>query len=131
MNRQRHQEIAIRNCSAPRLREDPARGFEPDSYFYIQNARQILDKTQIDLRRDPPLDKFSICAQIGAPEIWRWRGGSIEIFALGNRVYGERDASLALPRLDPATLTRFVEESKPQGRTAWLRSLRDWARQGI
>lgn len=135
-------DLDVRNLGSTTFkREDLARGFEPDSCFYIQNAERIHGRTRIDLRADPPpdlvieidithpsLDKFPIYAQIGVPEIWRWNGAAMAIFALENGTYAERDASLTLPPLDRATLTRFVEESKSERRTAWLRSLRDWAR---
>lgn len=132
----------VRNLGSTTFRrEDLARGFEPDSCFYIRNAERIGGKTRLDLRTDPPpdlvieidithpsLDKFPIYAQLGVPEVWRWNGARMEIFALEGGTYVERDASPALPRLDRATLTRFAEESRSRKRTAWLRALRDWAR---
>src|SRR5579885_1128764 len=66
-------------------RSDLARGFEPDSCFYIKNEVLIRGKQEIDLSIDPPpdlvieidltsraLDKLSLYAQIGVPEIWRY-----------------------------------------------------------
>jgi hypothetical protein len=37
--------------------------------------------------------------------------------------------SVAFPRLTRQVLSRFMEESKQQEHTAWLRSVRAWARQ--
>src|SRR5437868_2462482 len=37
-------------------REDLARGFEPDSSFYIQNEEKVKGKDNIDLNSDPPPD---------------------------------------------------------------------------
>lgn len=63
-------------------REDLARGFEPDSCFYIQYVEDISGKSTLDFVIDPPpdliievdltnasLNKFSIYAQVGVPEI--------------------------------------------------------------
>src|SRR5439155_7660604 len=65
-------------------REDLERGFEPDSCFYVQRAAQIAGKKRLDLTADPPpdlvleidithpsLDKLSIFAAAGVPEVWR------------------------------------------------------------
>lgn len=125
-------------------REDLARGFEPDSCFYIQNAERISGRTRIDLSTDPPpdlvieidithssVDKFPIYAQMGVPEVWRYDGRQMEIFALEGGAYRRRDASLALPRLNQVTLARFVEESKSLKRPSWLRALREWAREPV
>src|SRR6266702_3350438 len=37
-------------------REDLERGLEPDDCFYIANVPAVLDKSEIDLRIDPPPD---------------------------------------------------------------------------
>jgi Uma2 family endonuclease len=44
------------NCgSTTFLREDIARGFEPDSCFYIQNVERVAEAEEIDLLGgDPP-----------------------------------------------------------------------------
>ena len=70
-------------------REDLERGFEPDSCFYVQHADQIAGKKRLDLTVDPPpdlvevdithpsLDKLSIFATVGVPEVWRYDGERI------------------------------------------------------
>lgn len=122
-------------------REDLARGFEPDSCFYIQSVERISGRTKLDLAIDPPpdlvieidltspsLDKFPIYAQVGVPEVWRYDVTELRIFHLENEVYVERGESAALPHLTSRVLSRFVEDSKSIRRTAWLRSVRDWVR---
>jgi Uma2 family endonuclease len=37
-------------------RQDLARGFEPDSCFYVQHAEHVRNREQIDLMVDPPPD---------------------------------------------------------------------------
>src|SRR3954462_13121446 len=76
-------------------REDLARGFEPDSCFYIQNEERIRGKGRIDLTVDPPPDlvieiditspsfsKLPIYAQIGVPEVRRYDGERMTILVL-------------------------------------------------
>jgi Uma2 family endonuclease len=134
--------LDVRNLGSTTFkRADLAQGFEPDSCFYIQNAGAISGKTQIDLLVDPPpdlvieidithpsLDKFPIYARVGVPEIWRYDGRRFAILALEGGSYGERDEGVALPGLDRKTLERLVEDSRSLRRTAWLRTVRDWAR---
>jgi Uma2 family endonuclease len=122
-------------------REDVARGFEPDSCFYIQSVERISGRTKLDLTIDPPpdlvieidltslsLDKFPMYAQVGVPEIWRYDGTELRIFHLENAAYVEREASAALPSLTSRVLTQFVADSKSLRRTAWLRCVRAWVR---
>ena len=123
-------------------REDLERGFEPDSCFYIRHAEQIQGKRQIDLTLDPPpdlvieidithssLDKLALYAAMGVPELWRYDGQSVRILVLDAGAFEEQARSGALPGLDAAMLSTFMEESKTVKRTAWLRCVRAWARE--
>jgi len=52
---------------------------------------------EIDLCR-PDVEKAGIYARLGVPEIWRWRGGRIIVFALqAGGSYAEIERSIALP----------------------------------
>jgi Uma2 family endonuclease len=52
--------IDVRNFGSTTFRRaDLARGFEPDSCFYIQHEADISGKSTIDLTVDPPPDKSS------------------------------------------------------------------------
>jgi Uma2 family endonuclease len=123
-------------------REDLARGFEPDTCFYVQNVERVRGKKEIDLTTDPPpdvvieidisspsLDKFPIYAQIGVSEIWRYNGTTLTIFALDNGEYFAQEASRALSGLAGEVITRFIEDSQTMKRTAWFHRVREWARQ--
>jgi Uma2 family endonuclease len=76
-------------------REDLERGFEPDSCFYVQHVEPIAGKKRLDLTVDPPpdlvlevdithpsLDKLSIFAVVGVPEVWRYDGEHVRMLAL-------------------------------------------------
>lgn len=123
-------------------REDLLKGFEPDSCFYIQSAEYIRGKKRIDLTQDPPpdiiieiditrssLDKLPIYARIGVPEVWRYDGTHVRIFKLEGELYTEVEHSIALPVLTRTLATQFLEESIELKSTAWLRRVREWARQ--
>lgn len=123
-------------------RADLARGFEPDSCFYIQNEDQMSGKAEIDLSIDPPpdlvieiditnpsLNKFPIYAQVGVPEVWRYDGTEVFFFIGEGGEYKEVDHSLAFPPLTSAVVATFLEESTELKSTAWARRVREWVRQ--
>jgi len=122
--------------------EELDRGFEPDSCFYIRNKERVRGKGRIDLAVDPPpdlvievdmtspsLNKLPIYAHLGVPEVWRYDGESLKILVLRGSEYAEAPLSVVLPPLTGAVLSRFVEESKRLKRTAWLKTVREWARE--
>jgi Uma2 family endonuclease len=122
-------------------REDLARGFEPDSCFYIQSVERISGRATLDLTIDPPpdlvieidltnasLDKFPIYAQVGVPEIWRYDRAELRIFHLENAVYVEHEENTVLSVLTRPALSQFVADSKSLRRTMWIRRVRDWMR---
>ncbi len=123
-------------------REDLRRGFEPDSCFYIQHEPAIRGKSVLDLRRDPPpdlvieidithlsLDKLPIYAALGVPEVWRYDGRRLEMWALHGDRYVAGVESTALPGVARDDVARLIEESKATRRIAWLARVRAWARQ--
>jgi hypothetical protein len=75
------------------------------------------------------LDKLPIYAAIGVPEIWRYDGHAVMLVIFQEGAYVERGESVAFPKLTRQVLSRFMEQSKQQERTAWLRSVRAWAHQ--
>jgi len=123
-------------------REDVERGFEPDSCFYVQNEERVRGKARFDLTVDPPpdvileidmtspsLNKFPIYARFGVPEVWRYDGESVSIFELRDDQYVQILESIALPPLTSDILSSFARESLTLSRSAWLRNVREWARE--
>lgn len=122
-------------------RGDLRKGFEPDSSYYIQNAEAIRGKQKIDLTIDPApdliieiditsesIDKFPIFAAIGVPEVWKYDGAQVVIFRLENGAYLKAEQSPALGLLTGEMATQFLDESRQMKSTAWLRRVRQWAR---
>jgi Uma2 family endonuclease len=135
--------INVRNLGSTTFtREDLARGFEPDTCFYIQNVARVRGKEEIDLEVDPPpdlvveidithpsLDKLPIYAAVDVPEVWRYDGQHLTIFTLEGETYRMSEESVALPGLTSQVLSQFVAESKTVERLEWLRRVQEWARQ--
>jgi Uma2 family endonuclease len=123
-------------------REDLERGFEPDACFYIKNVSRVRGKANLDLSVDPPPDliieidithpsinKFSIFARLGVPEVWQYDANQLNIFLLSGESYLKQEESVALPILTSAIISNFIKESQTIERPVWLRQLRAWARQ--
>lgn len=136
-------EIDVVNAGSTTFkREDLLRGFEPDTCFYVKNTQLIRGKEEIDLAVDPSpdlvieiditrpsLDKLPIYAAVGVLEVWRYDGRQLTIFRLEDKAYKAYEESTVLPGLTSATISQFIDESKTLDRPAWLRRVREWARQ--
>ena len=122
-------------------RQDLAKGFEPDSCFYIQNEGRISGKAEIDLDTDPPpdliieidissssLNKFPVYAHIGVPEVWRYDGTRVVFFVLAGENYEAAEESRALPALTSAMATELLDASAEVKSTAWVHRVRQWVR---
>jgi Uma2 family endonuclease len=135
-------DIEVRKLGALTLeREDLARAIEPDSCFYIQNESVVRGKS-INLPADPPpdlvvesdytsssLNKFSIYASLGVPEIWRYRNQCLVVYQLVEGNYEQRENSLAFPFLPIAEIPGLIEQSKAIGQRAAVRLFRDMVRE--
>jgi Uma2 family endonuclease len=130
-------EIELRSLGSLTLeREDLTRAVEPDSCFYIQNESLVRGRN-INLPNDPPPDlaiesdytnssvnKFTIYAAIGVPEIWRYRRESLQVYQLVEGKYEVCEISLAFPFLPVAEIPGFIEQSRTVGQRAAVRLFR-------
>ncbi len=135
-------EIELRSLGSLTLeREDLTRAVEPDSCFYIQNESLVRGRN-INLPNDPPPDlaiesdytnssvnKFTIYAAIGVPEIWRYRRESLQVYQLVDGKYEMCDRSLAFPFLPVAEIPGFIEQSRTIGQRAAVRLFRERIRE--
>ncbi len=125
-------------------REDLARGLEPDQCYYIENEDVVWDKEQIDLNQDPPpdlvveidvtsssIDRLSLYASLGVPEVWRYDGNSLIIYQLEAQEYTERDVSPTFPFLSQVEILRFLELRRTTKENALIRLFREWVRSQI
>jgi Uma2 family endonuclease len=118
-------------------REDLARGFEPDACFYLDHADAIAPDRPLDLAVDPPpdlvievditrssLDKLSIYAALGVPEVWRYTAGEVEIRCLTGDGYIMSDTSRVLPGITAGMVTRYVDEARTAvNQTVWFKQV--------
>ncbi|MBF2050505.1 MAG: Uma2 family endonuclease [Elainella sp. C42_A2020_010] len=122
-------------------REDLARGVEPDSGFYIQNASCIRGR-KLDLVNSPAPDlvvevditsssnrRLAIYKALQVPEVWRYTARGIEIKQLQDDHYVNCEYSTAFPMVAAVDLQRFVEEGNDNDDNTVIRSLRLWIRE--
>lgn len=135
-------EIELRSLGSLTLeREDLTRAVEPDSCFYIQNESLVRGRN-INLPNDPPPDlaiesdytnssvnKFTIYAAIGVPEIWRYRRESLQVYQLVEGKYEVCESSLAFRFLPVAEIPGFIEQSRTVGQRAAVRLFRQRIRE--
>ncbi|MBD1826332.1 Uma2 family endonuclease [Microcoleus vaginatus GB1-A2] len=123
-------------------REDLTRAVEPDTCFYIQNEASVRGKRDISLPEDLPPDlaiesdytnssvnKDSIYAALGVPELWRYRRESLQVYQLVDGKYEMCDRSLAFPFLPVAEIPGFIEQSRTVGQRAAVRLFRQRIRE--
>ncbi|MEG4045982.1 Uma2 family endonuclease [Microcoleus sp. Pol17_C1] len=135
-------EIELRSLGSLTLeREDLTRAVEPDSCFYIQNESLVRGRN-INLPNDPPPDlaiesdytnssvnKDSIYAALGVPELWRYRRESLQVYQLREGKYEMCAHSLAFPFLPVAEIPGFIEQSRTIGQRAAVRLFRERIRE--
>ena len=124
-----------------RLRQ---RGLEPDECYWIANAHRMAGVRRLNLRRDPPpdlaieidvthssLDRLSIYAALGVPEVWRLDGDQLTFYLLGpKRDYSAANCSPTFPLVTPADLLGFLQQARQTGdKNPVIRQFREWVRQ--
>ncbi|HZU38362.1 MAG TPA: Uma2 family endonuclease [Gemmataceae bacterium] len=123
-------------------RRRKSRGLEPDKCYWIASADQLKGKTHLDLRVDPPpdlaieldvthssLDRMSIYAALGVPEVWRVTDKKLTFNILDAATYQTRSHSLSFPRLASADLAPFLAQVGQTGTATLVAQFRDWVRQ--
>jgi Uma2 family endonuclease len=127
--------LGSRTCD----REDLARGLEPDQCYYIQNEARVRGVEQIDLNQFPPPDlaveiditsssinRLSIYAALGVPEIWLYNGQTLSILSLQSGEYISQDKSIALPLLKAEDILRFLALRNTIGENSLIKQFRQW-----
>src|SRR5262249_46025463 len=100
------------------------RGLEPDEGFWIANAHRMAGHRRLDLRVDPPpdlaievdatrssLNRMSIYANLGVPEVWRLRDGVLTFYRLSSGAYTVTSNSISFPFLTAADLLPFLQQA--------------------
>jgi Uma2 family endonuclease len=133
-----------RGGSTTLRRRKRQRGIEADACFWIANAARMQGRRRLDLRTDPPpdlaievdvthssLDRMSIYAALGVPEIWRLEGDVLTFSVLDEQGhYQSAAASHAFPLLTPADLLGFLQQARQAAdENVVTRQFREWVRQ--
>jgi Uma2 family endonuclease len=119
-----------------------AKAIEPDSCFYIQNARSGQGMDRLISNSDLPPDlaievdianrsdnKLNIYRAIGVPEIWLYQsGGTLKIKQLTDDNYIDVLHSLAFPALTTAKLIEWIELRRTSTDLTVIRAVRAFCR---
>jgi Uma2 family endonuclease len=124
------------------MRVDLERGLEPDASYYLSNEAEIRGRTDLDLHEDPPpdlaievdvtrksLDRLTIYAALGVPEVWRYKEGAIEIYQLREgKGYITTESSSLLPEFPVGELAMFLDLENRMGDNQRVATFRAWVR---
>lgn len=121
-----------------------SKGVDPDESFYIQNADKVTFKTALfDDEKDTPPDlvievdetsksteKFTIYADFGIREFWRFDKKSLKIYELDEfSSYREIDRSVAFPILSVEILNEFLARRANGDQFNALLDFENWLRE--
>ncbi|MFN0123335.1 MAG: Uma2 family endonuclease [Blastocatellia bacterium] len=120
-------------------KQKKTKGNEPDACFYVQAAGRIGNRRRLDFTVDPPPDVVlevdihhdsthndAIYAALGVPEIWRYNGVDMTILHLEDEQYRHAGSSLALPILNGAVLTGYLNRMQHDGEFQAILAFDEW-----
>lgn len=115
------------------------KGCEPDTAFYLANAKSVRNLETIDLGSDPPpdlvievditspsLDKLPIYAALGVPEVWLYKGKEVEFFQLVGESYRKVKNSISIQILSSKKATEFLQKGLIANPKTWFQEVREW-----
>jgi len=122
-------------------REDLQYGVEPDECFYFQQAAGLSGRERIDLPGSPPPDlaieidvtsssinRQTIYAALGVPELWRYDGEDLELMLLSDTGYAPAASSRVFPELKADALNDFIRTMPHTNDLEVIRQFRQWVR---
>jgi Uma2 family endonuclease len=122
-------------------KEALARGIEPDECYYLCEEFPLHDRAEVNMVIDPPpdlvleveisrsvLDRMSIYAALGVPEIWCTDGERIRVYQLQMDRYVEVEQSPAFPWLPIAEMADFLQRRGQLSDTKVVKQFREWVR---
>jgi Uma2 family endonuclease len=126
-------------------RQNLDRGLEPDSCYYLTNEPLIRGRDALDLTVDPPpdlvieveysrsaIDKRSIYAALGVPEMWVYDMEELHVLRLDeNQKYVEQEHSEFFPHGAMEGIRQFIALRGAPHETAWIKNFRRWVRENL
>lgn len=124
-------------------REDLERGFEPDAWFYVQNAARMRDRRDLNFAVDPPPDlavevelsrdlttRLPAYAAVGVREIWRHDGEVLTVVELQpDGAYRAVSQSPAFPTVPLALIPAVIAEADRDGSVVAFKQFREALRE--
>jgi Uma2 family endonuclease len=121
------------------------RGFEPDNCYWIAHEEHMRGRLTWDPKRDPPpdlmleieisrsvLDRMSIFAALGVPEVWRSDGKSLTVHLLQrDGTYKLAPGSPTFSAIPVGEIPRFLQPSATVDYLSQVRAFRDWVREQL
>ncbi len=137
-------EVRIQPLGSTTFKQPEMSGAEPDESFYCKNVTFIKGKKRINLQQDPPpdlivevditsssKDRFTIYAEMGVPEIWRYDGKVFTMNILEDGKYIVVKESLSFPNLPLTEISNFLSEVEDKDYLDLVREFREWVRSQI
>lgn len=90
------------------------RGAEPDECYSLEVGAEVPDVAIEVIWTSGGLDKLEIYRLLGVREVWIWKRGEIQLFALRGDRYERILKSEYLPQIDLSFLGRLLNESSTQ-----------------
>ena len=124
-------------------RAEMSAGIEPDTCFYIQNARRMIGKRRLNLSVDPPPDlaieidvtsktQLSAYVALGVPELWCYGNGKLQVFLLRESEYVQVETSPIFANLPVIErIVQFLKLSETEGASAARKAFRQWVREAL
>jgi Uma2 family endonuclease len=114
-------------------------GIEPDNSFYFQNEGVVRGRMDVDLEKDPPpdlvleidltpkmLDRMSIYARLGVPEVWRYSESFLRIYRLEAGKYTETEDSSIFEGFPVRQIPDFIRQNIMVGSRARRQAFKGW-----
>jgi len=94
------------------------RGAEPDECYIFGPHDPAATKPHLAIEVEwtsGGIDKLEVYRKLGVREIWYWRRGHLQVYALRRERYVAVARSLLFPKLDLPELARFVDRPTTSG----------------
>lgn len=130
--------------SATFRKKEKQQGTEPDECFFITTADKMLSRRSTEIKADLPpdlvievdlfhqsLNKFPVYAELGVPELWRFRDRKMHFYRLLAGKYVEIQASDLFPFLTPDVLSEILSDDYVMDINRVKRAFRKWVRENM
>ena len=114
-------------------------GVEGDLSYYLASESRVRGKQRIDLKIDPPPDlavevvqthgavaALEVYRRIRVPEVWVYDEELTILAIQPDGRYAKTGRSVAFPVLEVGEITAWIQMTRNQSETAWVKELRRW-----